>query len=122
MLADSLLNSYSTLATLARLVGVPPLRLRSRRTLQLAEKYARTRAADGFSCRWREGAMRVVVHVRRGDRVWVEHPKGETLFVMHRGMWTALNLGRPSERSRPLDGTISLAEALPSVVDAPRWL
>ena len=101
-----LLNSPAFLAAVARGVGAPPLQLRATTGLGLARKYAMARARDGFSCGWRdESALRVAVHVRRGDRAWVEH--GGTLYCMHPGLWTALNLGK----GRPLDGTILIGDA-----------
>ena len=109
-----LLNSPRTLATLASRLGVPPLRLRSTSTLSLANKYAAARARDGYTCGWRAGArLRVAVHVRRGDRAWLED--GDTLYCMHPGLWTAFNLGRSAHR----DGTLVLA---PADVAAPRHL
>ena len=80
---------------LAYCLGVELDALRSPVGFRFAEKYARARARDGYKCGWREGAVRVAVHVRRGDRAWVEDES--TLYCMHRGLWTTRNLAvRPS--------------------------
>ena len=118
-----LLNSALALASLARHLGVPPRILRSPRCgLRLAYKYANARRSDRFSCGWRAGAIRVAVHVRRGDRAWVEVggegiggggsggeevDAGGTLYCMHQGLWTCRNLGRTCK----LDGTLCLSDS-----------
>ena len=109
-----LMNSPSSLSTLARHLGAPTMALRSRFRFGLSRKYCAARAGDGFSCGWRTGALRVVVHVRRGDRAWVE--LDGKLFCMHEGLWTRYSLGR----STNLDGVMSLSDAPPHAVESIR--
>ena len=95
-------------ARFRRALGVPMRTLRARSSgasegFGFARKYRLARLRDGFSCGWHGDALRVAVHVRRGDRAWVRY--GSTVFLMHQGLWTEANLGT----GRPhLDGTLSL--------------
>ena len=102
-----LLNSPSALSTIGLLLDVAPARLRCSRSFGLQRKYWLARSLDGFSCGWRPGCVRLAVHVRRGDRAYVE--VADTLYCMHRGLWTAANLGRTTQ----LDGTLSVVPATP---------
>jgi hypothetical protein len=119
-----LLNCPATIARLARLLRVPPPALLATKTFRLHTKYRLARQRDGFSCGWHASPpleprptscersanslpapsspppppFRIAVHVRRGDRAYVED--SATLYMMHRGLWTGV---------RPRDGMLALA-------------